>query len=676
MHLVENGPDFAGQLGEQSPLGREIKEKLAECEAARTTVEPHWYMQREFLRGNHYATWFGGALQDLRRDAAAMRKPRLVFNQSRVIVETLLAYLLRSSPYFTALPESGNPEHLARALAARRVLYSYWYRLECDEKLERTGMWTLCTGIGVQKVTWDPMLGPRLTRTERRPMVGPVGADGQPVQLYQDVATGESPAGEVRIDVLSPFEFFLDPGAETLEDAQYAMHVTMRPVAELKRRYPALAERIVPEQGPVGRGYAGRSLVSHGASASFSSSRVRGRARVIEYWAIPTDEYPDGLRAVVLTAGVADAGPTPKGVAHLPFAVWQDRLVPGEFLADGTMRDILPLNKELDKRLSQAVDIANKFRVKYIVPIGSVDEAQITNEDGEIIEFEYGKPPVPSNPPPLPSSVVDLIKFTKDGSEEVSGALSVIQGKQHGEVRSGRQVAYLGQYGETRIGLHAKHLARFLSRLGSLVLKAVAANVTEPRLGLIVGPNREMETFYFKGADVENATTVRVETDSLLGLSKAERFDKLMRLGDAGIITKDRILSMLEMGDFMAAVEPKAQDRNVALRENETWRQGQVVRDPRAFEDHVEHLSTHDLFRKSTTYDALPEPRRMLVDAHCDIHAKFLMAVATPATPGSSPAQEPTPSPAPEVPAPESGPEAAEGLPPVPPVAPPGPGGP
>lgn len=690
--------EYTPDASDSRPKLKELLDKVETGLRLRRERESRWYIAKEFLKGNHYHRWENGKVIPPPHDARWLKKPRIIDNQIRVNIEGLLAYLLRTEPFFSTLAKSGEWDDQAATIVGRKILYHYWTLLGMGAKLERCGLWAFTTGIGLLKVGWDPFGGQRLQQyqtVEVPPAMPPppelmmaqqqAMAMGQPFEMppefmpsQQQVPSGTIPAGEVTIDVVSPFEFIPDHGAETMEECAWVIHHPMRPVDEVRRMYPDLAAEIKPED-PDARGFGSQALASHGgAQPTRLTDKELNRVQIYELWQAGISPDEPGTRTVATKTRILSEGPTPKGYTPIPFAEWRDRVVPGEFWPDSTVQDLVPLNKQVNRWLSQLVDISNKFKTKYLAPIGSIEEGQINNEDGEVIEFQPGQRPEAVPPPPIPESIPKGIALFTEAIRSSSGLEAVLQGKMQGEMRSGRQVAYLQQYGETRIGLYAKHLSRLLERTGKMLLVMVQENVTEERLGRVIGRNRQMDVFYFKGSDLRGNTDVVVDTDSLLSFNKSERFDKLMQMADREIIGGDKVLELMEMADWGPAIEAKAQDRNVALRENEMWRRRDPVRQPFYFEDHQEHIAIHNSFRKSSDYEQMTPDERMGVDAHCQVHEQLFMQAAMP-PPTTAPGQPPAETPEAEAEnamVKESGQEIAEGLPMVPPVAGPGPGGP
>lgn len=681
--------------GDPAKLHKELLEKAKESKRVRQLKERDWYVSRCFYSGNQYATYLEG--QGIVEQLPNPRKrPRLINNLCRVSVDTILSYLLRQDPVFSVLAKTGEPEDQNAAMMGRVVLYHYWSLLNCAEKLAAAGRWALITGAGIWKVGWDSKIGPQVPQMSRVPvmpdMMNPevqaqmaMGMMPEPEMTWQQ--TGAVPGGEVRIDVVSPFEFLQDPGAQTLEDSLWGIHHTMRPVGELRAEYPQHADKIVP-MDPREAAYEKATLASFGGKSS-GNKQYNNRAEVYEYWHRRCAEYPEGQRVVFTNDTVLDSGPTPSGYEDMPFAMWSGREVPGEFWPDGILKDAIPMQKEHNKRFSQLADVANKFKTYWVAVRGTIDEEQINNEDGQIIEGDNpAMLPTPHAPPPLPESYLELMKLSREAIENVTGATAVLQGVVKGEVRSGRQVAYQGQYAEGRINLDAKNLARFLERTGRLILQQVSENVTEQRIARMSGKNRDMEVRSFKGADIRGQTDVLVSPDTLLSFSKSERFNMLNTMLTSQVITPQKFLELMDMADFSPALEDIAQDRNNAQRENEFWRNMQPTQPPRAFENHQIHLNEHNKFRKSDSYRMLdPMFQQSEIDQHCAVHEQFVVGTMGGMPPGDSGSGGPPPGGegAPNAKAPlrppstpaemqaeamkQSGQELAEGLPPVPPVA-------
>jgi hypothetical protein len=688
-----------GYSGDEPALLSQLRSQVDDARRLRAQRERDWHIQREFYRGQQYAAYIDGR-GVVEQMPNLKNKPRLINNMCRSSVDTILAYLLRQDPAMDVVANTGEPEDQNAAMTARSVLYHYWHALNCQEKLQAAGKFALTMCAGFWKIGWDPLKGPKIQEMTQQPvMPSPeimaavmAGTTPMPEPELQLVPSGKTyPGGEVRVDVVSPFEFLVDPQAQSLDDAEWVCQHSMRQSAEMQALYPKKKDELEPDKSSPSTGYE-RSTLANFADGVGKENQTR--VEVFEYWHRANAKWPNGFRCLFTKRGIIDSGPTPQGYDEIPFAMWADKTVPGEFWPDATLKDAIPLQKEHNKRLSQLVDIANKFKVYWTCLEGEVSEEQITNEDGQVIEFHTpGHEPTPHDPPPVPDSLVKLLEVTREAIENATGATGVLQGNVKGEVRSGRQVAYQGQYAEGRINLSAKGLARFLMRAGKLILQMVAANVDDRRIARVVGKNRSIEVKDFVGADIRGQTDVVVDAGTMLSFSKAERFNMLKEMLQGQVISPQRFLELMDMADFSSALEDIAQDRNNAQRENEDWRQGRPTSKPRPFENHQVHLTNHNYFRKSDAYRMLDPTVMAEVDAHCGFHEQSLVQAAQgmppspPASPpgggeGGAPPEvgksgapgQPPPTPADmqamaDAALAQSGQELAEGLPPVPPLA-------
>lgn len=684
------------------PLFSEIMDKFQTSARLRKPREGEWLVAKEFYRGNQYATWtktYGLKVRPFEENdpLRQKKKPRLVYNYSRVMLENLLAYFLKNNPAFSASANHGDPKSQSAAILSRQLMRFYWMQLNLEDKLERTGLWVLNAGSAFWEIGWDPNAGPKMQMPVENPMQQPgmmqmlAGAMGiaSPMMIAPEPQYEMRPIGDPYIRLRSPFECYPDFGAETIDDAQWFITATMRPVPTLKKEFPDKADLIKPEMPDFQQSYQRQALSSFGANMrGYPNPEKMNRAMVIEYWARPTQEYPDGLRVVMTQNAILAQGATPDGYDHIPFAMWGDRLVPGDFWPDSTMRDLLSPQKELNKRASQMVEMSDRHKIKWLAVEGSVSADQINDEDSEVIIHQPGPRPEPIAPPPWPEGPVKMVGFTKEMMEQGSGSNPALMGMSSPgeEVRSGRQQAYKQMGAEGRVGLLAKHMARFLSRSGSLLLRVLNKNVTEQRVAQIVGPNREAQTRFWTGADLEGATDVTCELGSILGFTRSERFDKGMTLVDKGVLPPQRALEFLQIEDYYPIIEEDVMDRNNAMAEEEQWRQSDFSSQPYYFDGHETHLGQHNLFRKSADYRRMPPEVRMQIDAHCQVHEQYVRALAMgpgaaggippPAAPGGAPVPgEAAPIPGAPPPASEvnqaiqqGGQEIAEGLPVPPPI--------
>jgi hypothetical protein len=682
--------------GNPEDLFSQAREMAEEALRARWLHEADWYIAREFYRGNQYAVWVKDRIVDaLALEPQKSKKPRLIDNLCRPAIRTVLSYMMRHDPAFGVVASTGEPEDQAAALTSRAVLKHYWRTLQCEADLLEAGLWASICGAGAWKIGWDAQAGPVIPQIQRVPempfptpeLLAQVQAGGaMPEAEMVERVMGGYPAGDPRIDVLSPFEYAPEPEAVSLKDAQYVVHVARRPLDELRAAFRGKEKLIDADEPDADVGaYVKQVHQSFGADGSGWGKAKPNRVTVYELWHRRCKKWPQGLRLVYTKKGLLHFGPTPPGYDEIPLAELRLEPVPGRYWPDGLLRDAIPLQKEHNHQVTEWARQLRRSRPYWTAPEGSCSEDTFTDDDRVVKEFRPGLRPEYHQAPPIPEGVIAMATFSSDAVDRVTGATGVLQGRVKGETRSGRQVAYQGQYAESSLGLSAKAFARFLSRAGKLLLEQIQANVTEQRVAMVVGANRSQEVVYFKGADIRGQTDVVVEADTMLSFSKSERFNMLKEMHQTQVIDRDEFRQHMEIADFSPITEKLAQARNQAQRENEAWRRGEPTPMPRPFEDHQTHLAQHNYFRNSDAYRMLPPELMQAIDAHCDYHGQKVMMLAGLAPgPGGEPnppsdgapvdlGQEPkTPGDMQELvdrSIQQSGAELAEGLPPVPPVA-------
>ena len=135
--------------------------------------------------------------QPINKSSAYLKKNRIHVNKILPAVQNRLARLCKNPPAYDVMPESNSTDDKESARLSLQVLEGMWRMLSLDKKRIFLYMWVQQCGHAWMKVSWDPTLGKMMP-----------DLDGE----------GSSYEGDVRCDVMSPFEIFPDPMARCDDD--------------------------------------------------------------------------------------------------------------------------------------------------------------------------------------------------------------------------------------------------------------------------------------------------------------------------------------------------------------------------------------------------------------------------------------------------------------------------
>lgn len=560
----EEAADAAyGKKYDEAKILELVKELEEDGGKLRQPEERQWQLAWRYYNGKHWGEWNEkGELVDVEDEDI----PRLVLNYILHLVQTKLAHLLKSRPILQGLP--GRPDERSRNATrlAVRVLEAYWRKLKLPKKLGEALLWALVCGKSFWKVYWDPTLGKEIRRMgapKRVPKLDPT--TGEP--LF-DSATGE-PAfdeqpnplppvreGDLCVDVVFPHEILVDAGAMDLERASRLLHTAPKPLNEVLRRWgKALGkegvERVRREsQLDSGEGddATRRELESLMAAAGQSLAH---RVLVKELWvrADPYD-FPRGLRAVVIGGKVVEVGPTPRGYPEIPFIEF-DELKTNSFWSTSTARQLLDINQVINIEISQQEHVRQVLRYKTLIPEqGNIDKDAMDRTDTEIVTYWHPFKPEHLSPPNITPHAVEIRNSLIGIIKEIGGSIDVLSGNPGGDVRSGRQTAYLQEYAGVLLSLVAMLVEWSLQTFGNYALQIIQAKVKEERYESFVGRDRRVQVLHFQGADLEGCGEIIVQPSASLLMSRAEKMDRVTSWMEKGWLSPEVGLRLLDLGDF------------------------------------------------------------------------------------------------------------------------------
>jgi hypothetical protein len=374
---------------------------------------------------------------------------------------------------------------------------------------------------------------------------------------------------------------------------------------------------------------------------------------VKELWARHSeDRYPRGLCAVVVMGRVVQKLPTPEGYPEIPFVEF-DEIRTNGFWSTSTARQLIDLNQVINIQISQQEHRRKVLRYKTLIPQQAlIDKDAFDRTDTEIID--YWAPHVPTHlaPPETRQGEVEIRNSLINIVKEIGGSFDVLAGRTSGEVRSGRQTAYLQEYAGTVLALVAQLVEWALTDFGNQALQILQKKVREDRFESFIGRDRRVQVLSFKGADLEGCAEIIVQPSASLMMSRAEKMDRIEHWMEKGWLSPDVGLRLLDLGDFdteiyseeeqdrqnademiyrlesvpvplpdgtmQAAMALAEMDGNV-FSERYTLRALSIEAFP--FDNHAIHRQQIDrVLRKTRTYREWPPTKRDLVDALYDWH--------------------------------------------------------
>jgi hypothetical protein len=662
-------------VGNDVPTGfasaASLVKRVDELQRQRDKMELQWKLNLSFYKGKQYVFYNKRTrrMESLPTDDGdkPRYRVRLVSNQIAPNVQSLLSRLVKSKPQFYATPGQASFEAQKATQVAENLLEYWWDLLHLTEKREEAMMWAIIAGNGFWKISWDDKAGPGM-----KVMLNP---DGEPIveplvqHLFEkkleeagidsDQFEKRVYEGEIRVDVLSPFDVLLDDSASVFEDCKYAFCAHALSPEEIKDRYgvslkPNAINKYPDETLP--------------GAYNGSDGKSKENVRLVYYgYFVPGGKYPDG-RFVVFTKEpniVLYDAPWPYPFEELPLVKFPGMRVPGQLWDSSVVEQAVPIQKELNRSLSQIVEYKNlTLKPQMLAPVGSLRQ-RMTDEPGAIFEYNpvAGKVPESIPIPSLPAYVFEHLQDMGARLKDIFGLNEIVEGSVPPNVEAGVAIDLLQEAATDRLAPQIMLMEKSLERCGNLMLQLAQQYYAEPRTMIITGSGSKPKVEQFEDADLIKGVSVRVEAGSGLPRTRAGRQARVLQLLQLGILSPTKAYKYLDMADFKSLQMQFEADEEQAMREHDKLIEGGIVNEqaakqaqeqlmmsmmqggqidpqllqqsveaglqPLAYENKAAHLETHGAFMKGAEFEALPAEVRNQFYKHYEFTQAAIQAEAT-----------------------------------------------
>lgn len=648
-----------------------VKAEYSKCKTNRKLEENDWYIQLAFYNGYQYHDWRSvNSRQTLSEEPNPAQLPRITVNRIEPIIRTEIAKTTSGQPSASVVPASNDEDDLLAANAAEQVWQAIYEknRFQTDV-LQPAEFWRAITGNAFIKTLWDPSVTIKEPITDMDPLSGE--------KVVRQETAGK---GDVKHEVVSPFHLFVpDLAQEKLEDQPYIFNVFTKSEVWVKQMF---GEVLPKDFTPT------KVTASDIEDAALMDLRGVDNARpdsvlVIEMWAKPgaIKYLPKGGLVTIVDDEIVQYSDTGIPYAHgeYPFAHLHG-IQNGKFYRRSVIKSLIPLQREYNRVRSQIIHAKNLMaKPQMMYQDGSVDPRKITAKAGIWIPVRPGfQYPTPVPIQPLPNYVLQEVQQLATDFEDISGQHQVSNGSSAPGVTAATAIAYLGERDDAYLTTIFNSIEAALEKVARQSLSLFVQYVDTPRLIKTVGSDGSFDAMMLSGSDIASGTDIRVESGSALPTSKAARQSLITEWMKMGFISPNDGLRVLEMGMLKQYYNLIKIDENAAQRENLSMKKldeekiqqaameyaqkvqagdpsimaqdpmtGEMVPAPQPpvievhdWDNHAVHVEVHNRFRKSQTFELLPDPVKEEFQKHIALHQQALQAQQMQAMMMGAPQQE------------------------------------
>jgi hypothetical protein len=570
-----------------------LASKRQELETLRHRDKIDWTLNREFYKGNQWSFWNkdmpgGGQLQSEPTDEGdrPRYKVRLTSDQIKSGVSHFVAQQTKNKPQIYASPDSGEWRDVKAAQMAQ-ALYDYWWQpdqLALGQKLQ-TSMLNAALSQGYWWIAWDALAGKALSF-----MVNPAGESllGWPddaLDMYRDELrkVGIDPktfektvyVGDISVKPMPGDNVLVDPTSSdsSLKDAAYCIITAHMSPDDVAARWKQAAD-VGPDASS-----GDESLVTNlGSSSENRNQNVR---RVYHMYIRPGAAVPKGRYVCWIESPnmVLEDSDWPYPFTDLPLIHFPGIERPNSALDIPITTPSRPLQKELNRSISQVVEHKNlTLKPQLLSPAGSLQD-RLSNEPGRVITYVPINGAVPQwrDIPAIPSYVYTHISDIQARLDRLFNRMPSQRDQLPARIDSGEGIDLIQETVADQIAPMIARIEDSLALAGMLMVKLAQKYYTEPRLLKIRGANGSVQVQKFLNADLEGGFSFHAEAGSGLPRTRAGKQARIEFLLTNKLIDERTAMRYLDIADMNGVNAQMQSDEEQAYRTIDKLKTGQVI---------------------------------------------------------------------------------------------------
>ncbi len=290
-------------------------------------------------------------------------RSKLFIPWSFTVVETIIPKVFARDPKWRAISRDPSPvnEEPARqeggyllstpdqASVVQNLLSYQWSRMDMRIKMYDYIKDSLMYSKGYAKVTWNFKTK---TKTMKEAVVG---KDDE--ITFKEVKKSEIYCDDPNVEIVDPFDIYVDPDATSLEDAGYVIHRKMVPYSVVKDNvnYKNVDQIAMAKNKPAANTYLDNDLneeTRYNNSAP-APDNYKSEVEILEYWEC------DRLIVLANRSVVLRDSPNPYNHKQIPFVELDDYRDPHKYYGQSELSVIDPLQREINAIRNQRRDYDN-----------------------------------------------------------------------------------------------------------------------------------------------------------------------------------------------------------------------------------------------------------------------------------------------------------------------------
>lgn len=570
----------------RDPMIARVEKITAQDSYFRTALEQSWFINHINYLGYQWTLVDPdtGSLEEIPNEV----RFRANLMQSRIAAR--VAKVTSLPPDWDVDSDTDSTKVQQARKVAEKFLEYVWDKESMQVKSREFAFFVSIYGTGLIGITWDAAYGKRLDPDE---VLGQVdmeqdipqlleafGGDGKSMIEWLE-GKKEIRDGDIKIQVLNPFDVYVDPAASDEESASWVLLKRLMSVDDVKEVYD---EDVTPEalgdgSGPTYKYRLWQLASPNVVSGGTSSMSLENVVEVKEFWERPTPKRPKGRLFVYANGVVLRDGDNPfNGLsAEIPLARARDLPRLAGFWGISTTESAIPLQRSYNKARSDVIQAEHdQAAPKIMVPRGcGIKQGAFDRTSNELVDYTAlsigsGQPLRPWRLDGAQVSSLHTVSIEQSNIEmdEVFGLSDISKGNAPKGVSAGVALDILLKESDIRLGGITAEMTAAYARVGKMVLDVAKRFISDEYVFTEVsGEGASPEIYSFMSTDL-STKNVRVRMGSIVERRRMRRQQtgiELLQYGGAELFSgpdaKKALFTASGFGDALPDVETAFEKR-------------------------------------------------------------------------------------------------------------------
>lgn len=397
-------------------------------------------------------------------------------------IETIKPIMLTNNPKTQIIPQQSIFYDKARTVQA--ILDSEWKRTNMFSKLHLFNHLNLIYGTAIAGIIWN--------------------------------GKSRNGLGDVESVVISPFNFFIEPSATEIDNAEYVIYATYKKASELISSFPDKAEEIKAQTttevdenlmfGDERTDYGSNNILyiecymKDYATETYVEEEIEDE-KTVKYKKTKM-KYPRGRRVIIAGDVLLIDEENPYEDGKFPFVSMNCYPQHGTFWGISEVEMLVSPQKHANRIMNSIIENAMLNGNPWTVMDSNcgIERNSLSNRPGLVLRKKPGTNIERIAPPPIPSYVENVVGVLKSDIENISGVYDVMRGERPGSVTAASAIQALNEQAQGRVKLKVQILENFISNIGALWIKRVQQFWVTKRTVRVAGNPLEDPTMTDSGA--------------------------------------------------------------------------------------------------------------------------------------------------------------------------------